>query len=89
MSQYIHARKTEKGELQFRIWSDNSDSYTSDEMTEDELREWELKVAVCRAIEQHNREIDQRVQRARENGTSSRMMGDTRDLNGPWDEEEE
>jgi hypothetical protein len=88
MGQVIHARKTGKDELQFRVWSTESNSYISAEMTEAELREWTLKVAVCNAIEQHLREIDSRIQRTTENGTSS-LMGDTRVLTAPWDEERE
>jgi hypothetical protein len=86
MGKVIHARKTEKDELQFRVWSTNTDSYITEEMTEAELREWTLKKAVCDAIEQHLREIDSRIQRTTENGTSSRI-GDTRVITAPWDEE--
>lgn len=88
MGQNIHARKTEQNELRFRVWSTISDSYITEEMTEAEVREWTLKVAVCNAIEEHLREIDNRIQRTTTNGTSS-LMGDTRDLAAPWDEERE
>jgi len=84
MAQMIHARKTENGEFRFRLWSTVTDSYISEEMTETEVREWTLKEAVCAVIEQHCHDIDNRIQRTREKGTSS-LMGDTRDLNAPWD----
>jgi hypothetical protein len=83
MGHFIHSRKVGE-ERRFRIWSSNSDSYISNEMTEAELREQELKDAVCLAIEQYFREIDGRINRAIEYGTSS-LMGDTRDVDGPWD----
>jgi transcriptional regulator of heat shock response len=54
-------------------------------MTESELREWTLKEAVNSAIEQHNRTIDGSIQRAATIGSS--LLGDTRVLTGPWDEE--
>ncbi|OGZ18384.1 MAG: hypothetical protein A2V72_02115 [Candidatus Nealsonbacteria bacterium RBG_13_37_56] len=85
MSQQIHARTTEEG-MRFRIWS-TSDSYVTDEMTEKELREYTLLDAVTETIRQHLREIDDRIQRTCEKGTS--LLGDTRELNGPWDEERE
>ncbi len=88
MSNCIHARKTENGELRFRVWSDNSESYISNEMSEKELREWILKEAVCETIERYNRVIDKRIQRACKQGTSSHM-GETRDLNSLWDQERE
>jgi len=86
MAHEIHARKNEEGELRFRVWSTITDSYVTDEGTEAELREFTLKDAVCKAIEQHLHEIDDRIQRTIKNGTSSRL-GDTRDLTAPWDEE--
>ena len=85
MAHEIHARKTGEDEVRFRVWSTGSDSYITNEMTEAEVREWTLKVAVCNAIEQHLRDIDSRIQRTITNGTSSHI-GDTRDLNAPWDE---
>lgn len=86
MAQEIHARKTEEGEVRFRVWSTNADGYLTEELTEAELREWTLKVAVCDAIAENLREIDGRIQRTITNGTSSRI-GDTRDLSAPWDKE--
>ncbi|MEK9158721.1 MAG: hypothetical protein AAB673_01860 [Patescibacteria group bacterium] len=85
MAHMIHARKTGDN-IRFRVWSTSSDSYITMEMTETELREWTLKVAVCDAIQQYLDEIDGRVQRTIQNGTSS-LMGDARDLNDPWDKE--
>jgi len=88
MAQEIHARKTEENEVRFRVWSTIADGYLTEEMTEAEVREWTLKSAVCNAIEQHLRDVDSCIQRTITNGTSSRI-GDTRNLNAPWDEERE
>jgi len=85
MSHVIHARKIKKRIL-FRIWSTVSDSYLTEEMTEKELREYTLVDAVKKAIELYLREIDDRVQRACETGTSSRIKH-THDLTAPWDKE--
>jgi len=79
----IHARLTSDG-VRFRLWSTITDAYYTDEMTEAEVREYLLEEAVRRAIEEHNRTIDKRIQRTRENGTSS-MIGHTRDISGAWD----
>jgi len=88
MSQQIHARQTEEG-MRFKVWSTITDSYYTDEMTEKELREYLLLDTVVETIRQHLRGIDDRIQRTCEKGTSSLIMEDTRELNGPWDEEQE
>lgn len=85
MSHVIHARRIKKKML-FRIWSTVSDSYLTEEMTEKELREYILADDVNKAIELYFREIDDRVQRVREKGTSSRIKH-THDLTAPWDKE--
>jgi len=83
MSHLIHSRNTPEG-VRFRLWTDNSDKYYTKEMTEAELREHLLKEAVCSAVEEFMRTIDDRVKSAIEHGTSS-MLGGTRNLDGPWD----
>jgi hypothetical protein len=87
MAHFIHTRNTPEG-IRFRLWTDSSDEYYTEELTEAELREYLLKEAVCAAIEEHLRTIDDRVERASEHGTSS-LMGDTRDIIGPWDKSRE
>lgn len=83
MSHFVHARNTPEG-IRFRLWTDNSDQYYIREMTEAELRTFLLKEVLCDASAEFMRTIEERVQRTVRHGTSS-MMGDTRDLNGPWD----
>ena len=88
MGQFIHAQKVEGKVVKFRIWSENSDTYVTKELSEAELRKWALEEAIRTAVENCLREIDEldhRIARALENGTSYR--GDSRDLAGPWDKE--
>lgn len=87
MAQEIHARKSEEGEVRFRVWSTVVDSYLTEELSEAEVREWALKSAVCNAIEQHFREIDSRMRRAVTNGTSS-LVANTRNMNSGWDKKQ-
>ena len=74
MANEIHAVKRGE-EFRFRLWSTVSDSYTSNEMSESEVRECLLKKAVCEAIDEHNRAIGERIERAVAKGTSSRIGG--------------
>ncbi|MDP3792510.1 MAG: hypothetical protein Q8Q89_02150 [bacterium] len=83
MAQLIHAKNTGKGTL-YRIWSSSSDAYLTGEMTEEEIDAWTLKEAVRYVTEQHKKDFPERIERAKENGTSD-MVGHTRDINGPWD----
>lgn len=78
MANEIHAIKRGE-EFMFRLWSTETDSYISDEMNESEMREHLLKVTVCEAISEFNRNIDNRFERATTKGTSSRI-GRPRDL---------
>jgi hypothetical protein len=81
----IHARATSAG-LRFRLWSTITDSYLTPELTESEVRDKLREMAINEAIEQHNRTINDRINRTIEKGTSS-QMGDIRNIQGPWEEE--
>lgn len=76
----IHAQVTEKG-VRFRLWSTGSDSYISKEMLGPDLRARLLK----EAMEEAEREIDERINRATSTGTSDMTGLSTRDIHGPWD----
>jgi hypothetical protein len=80
----IHAQKTD-GEILFRLWSTETDSYVTKEITENELRRELLIRALIEAVNTYFLGIDERIQRTSKKGTSSQE--DTRDLNSPWDEE--
>lgn len=88
MARAIHARRTSGEERRFRVWSTITNSYLTPELTESELRAWEREDAVREAIQRYERTINDRVRRAREIGTSS-DLGDTRDLDAEWDEEQQ
>lgn len=75
MANEIHAIKRGE-EFRFRLWSTITDSYTSGEMSESEARDYLLKKAVCAAIDEHNREVGGRIERAVTRGTSSRIGGE-------------
>ena len=81
MANEIHAKKRKNGELCFRIYGTIHGQYLTKSMTEAELREWLLGEAIQEAIERHTREIDDRIKKVVECGTSYGK----RNLNGPWD----
>jgi hypothetical protein len=87
MMHIIHARRTVSGEFRFRIWSNVVCSYISNEMTEAEVRVWTLRDAVDQAITEHSRAIDATIQRTIQNGTSSLLDNNLRDLNASWDKQ--
>lgn len=83
MAKQIRAIKTEQG-LRFRIWSTISDSYITDELSEEEVREETLIMAITKAIQEHNREIDVRIKRASTSGTSAINTGDREIIGSKW-----
>jgi hypothetical protein len=87
MMHIIHARRLGSGEFRFRIWSNVVGSYISNEMTEAELRVWTLRDAVDIAITEHSQAIDATIQRTIQNGTSSLLDNNLRDLNASWDKQ--
>ena len=76
MGLVIHTRNVNS--LKFRMWCTSSDSYVTEEMNEIELRYY----LMIERLENMVKEDNARVQRAKDKGTS--MMGDNRDLSGPW-----
>lgn len=77
----IHARRTPQGVV-FKVWCPESDMYyRTGEMTETEARKWLLN----EELEEIQKEINARVQRALNTGTSS--YREPRGLGDPWETE--
>lgn len=83
MPEYIHARQTPE-EVHYRTWSTIVDAYTSEELNEKQLRQLMLYNAVERALRDFRREIPERIERAKIQGTSE--YNESRSLN-EWDRE--
>lgn len=71
MGYVIHTCKRATN-TKFRIWCTVTDSYVTKEMDEKELRETELNMRLEHTVAEYFREIDERIERAVRNGTSSR-----------------
>ena len=92
----IHARRN-AGAVRFRFWSEHTDSYMTEELTEEEIREVLLadtremlkslfnnEVNLERAMLVYKDELDERIRRTVQKGTSSLIPGARRRMNGPW-----
>lgn len=66
MGQHIHFK-----DGKFAVWSTVSDHYESDWMTEAELIRWLRIDAIADAIDEFEREIPARIERAKANGCSA------------------
>ncbi len=85
MGVQIHARRRD-GQMRFRLYSSNCDSYVSPEMSEEEMRRECLFLAIDRAFSNYRSTIERDLQTAQKRGTTL-LIGQPWDLNGPWEEE--
>lgn len=92
MAGIIHAKRRQDGVLSFRQWSNMASGYLDTKaVSEEELRNLLLAEAVGNSYPTTMPEgflpaINERIQRAVQNGTS--YEGDSRNLDGPWDRSE-
>jgi hypothetical protein len=85
MNAVIHCRQKD-GKTVFRVWNQSSDSYATVELSEVELEHWLMKEAVREAMDRVFIETPDRIERAKNRGTSSEQDDDHK-LDGPWEEE--
>lgn len=85
MSNVIHARLRE-GKYCFRIWSENSDSYLTAELTEEELVGGLQYEALSATLSRLPGEIERRISRAKELGSSS-LVGNGITVDQDWEQE--
>jgi len=78
----VHCRVI-NGVEKFRIWSKICDEYMSDEMTEEEAVQWLREEAMRVARQEFERELPQRMERAKNKGSSSRIDSENY-LEKPW-----
>ena len=83
MPEYIHTRQTPEGR-QYRTWSTVVDAYTSVEVSEEQLKRLMLYRTVDTALREFHREISERIERAKIQGTSA--FGQSRPVTA-WDSE--
>ena len=79
MAQTIEARKSATGGYCFRLFSTYSDEYVTDVLTESQLKE----ILLQQAMEEFELEFQQRVERAKNKGTSS-LIGRAKSLRARW-----
>lgn len=86
MGLLIHARERH-GRLIFRLFSTNTDTYTTNELNEKKLRELLLLNALWNELDRFDEEIGERIERAMKNGTSSATESKNRKMTDPWEKE--
>ena len=79
VASHIHASKMMEEKFLFRIWS-LSGSYVTGEMSEEQTLEW-----LNRHSHYSREQNQQRLEHAKQHGTSSRIHDHRRDPNGPWE----
>lgn len=84
MGQVIHARRVD-GEIRYRMWSTVVGDYVSYEEDEDGIRRFARDEAVSSALDNHEITWPDRLKRAKETGSSSRIGRDISDLDSGWE----
>lgn len=83
MANFVHARETPEG-LRYRVWNTVVDAYETEPLTREEV----IDYLIARDLENLRKEAAERLTRADQWGTSSRVdVLDPRTLTDPWDAE--
>jgi hypothetical protein len=84
MAQIIHAKKDRRTKkFVFRIWDTVSNLYLTEELSEKKLRKLLGEEAIKEVMAQYSANIDARIKRARNTGTS--MVGGISREIGKWE----